>query len=55
MIGGKVMEYSIERVHNIFGTFWVVYEDEGEAFERVAFSSRDFQEAIKVYRTLRGE
>ncbi len=48
------MTYSLERVSNIFGIFWVIYEDDG-VFEREVFHSRDIAEARKVLRELRNE
>ena len=55
MNGGMNMEYSLERVHNIFGTHWVIYEDAGEPIQRTVFSTRDFGEALKTLKILRGE
>ena len=50
------MKYIIEHVINIFGSFWVIYEDNEEEFiQREVFSSRDSDEAFRVLRELREE
>ena len=48
------MKYTLEHVSNIFGSFWVIYEDDG-VFEREVFSSHDINEARKVLAELRSE
>lgn len=48
------MKYTMEHVVNVFGSFWVIYEDDG-VFEREYFYSRDIKETLKVLRELRGE
>ena len=52
---GKIMDYSLERVSNIFGVQWVIYEDAGEPIQRVVFSTRDFKKAVDTLKLLRGE
>lgn len=49
------MKYTLEHIQNIFGSFWVIYEDSDEYIQREVFYSRDISEALKVLRELRGE
>ena len=49
------MKYTLEHVVNIFGSFWVIYEDNDEYIQREVFSSRDINEARKVLKELREE
>lgn len=49
------MKYTLEHVNNIFGSFWVIYEDSGDYVEREVYSSHDINEALKVLKELRGE
>lgn len=46
--------YTFEHVHNIFGSFWVIYLVE-DGYEREVYYSRDFYEAKRVLDELRGE
>lgn len=49
------MKYVLEHVVNVFGSFWVIYEDSDDYIQREVFSSRDIGEALKVLKELRGE
>jgi len=49
------MKYTLEHVQNIFGSFWVIYEDSDKYIQREVFYSRDISEALKVLRELRGK
>ena len=49
------MKYIIEHVINIFGSFWVIYEDNDEFIQREVFSSHDRDEAFRVLKELREE
>lgn len=49
------MKYTLEHVQNVFGSFWVIYEDSDSYIQREVFYSRDISEALKVLRELRGE
>lgn len=46
--------YTLEHVHNIFGSFWVIYLDE-DGYEREVYFTHDFAEAKKVLDELRSE
>lgn len=48
------MKYTMEHVQNIFGSFWVIYEED-DGFERIVFSSHDITKTLEVLRELRGE
>ena len=48
------MKYTMEHVQNIFGSFWVIYEED-DSFEREVFSSRDIMKTLEVLKELRGE
>lgn len=45
------MKYHLEHVVNIFGSFWVLYEDDGVC-EREYYFSRDLDKALKVLHDL---
>lgn len=48
------MKYTMEHVQNIFGSFWVIYED-ADGFEREVFSSSDITKTLKALKELRGK
>ena len=48
------MKYTMEHVQNIFGSFWVIYEED-DYFEREVFSSHDITKTLEVLKELRGE
>lgn len=48
------MKYTMEHVQNVFGSFWVIYENT-DGFEREVFSSRDITKTLKALKELRGE
>lgn len=49
------MKYTLEHVVNLFGSFWVIYDDTDDYIQREVFSSHDITEALKVLRELRDE
>ena len=49
------MKYTFERVHDIFGTFWVIYENTDGLIQRTVFYSHSYEEAMGVLKELRGE
>lgn len=48
------MKYTMEHVQNLFGSFWVIYEEDN-SFEKIAFFSHDITETLKVLKELRNE
>ena len=49
------MKYTLEHVANVLGSFWVIYEDTDEFIQCAVFSSHDINEALRVFKELRGE
>lgn len=48
--------YSLERIHNIFGTFWVItYEDPDELVQKTIFCTRFYGEVLKAWKALHDE
>lgn len=48
------MKYTMEHVQNVFGSFWVIYEED-DSFEKEVFFSHDIEKTLKVLKELRGE
>jgi len=48
------MKYTMEHVQNVFGSFWVIYEED-DSFEKEVFFSHDIAKTLKVLKELRGE
>ena len=49
------MKYTLEHVHTIMGSFWVIYEDSDAYNQLPVFYTHDITEALKVLKELRGE
>jgi hypothetical protein len=49
-----IMKYTMEHVQNVFGSFWVIYEED-DSFEKEVFFSHDIAKTLKVLKELRGE
>lgn len=48
------MKYTMEHVQNLFGSFWVIYEED-DYFKREVFFSLDITKALEVLKELRDE
>ena len=49
------MKYTLERIHNVFGIFWVIYENTDELVQRTIFCSRFYEEAMIKWKALHDE
>jgi hypothetical protein len=49
------MKYTLERIHNIYGVFWAIYENTNEFVQRTIFYSRSYEEAMKKWKALHDE